>query len=83
LTKLRGKFANVHVSDNDPKSTDHLPIGDGTIDWPEFLRILKVQGYAGYLGLDLGNRPTVVDDLKRSAERLQELAAEQGISLQR
>jgi len=83
LAKLRGRFANVHVSDNDPKDTDHLPIGDGIIDWPEFLRVLKAQGYNGYLGLDLGNRPTLVDDLKRSAERLVALAAEQGIARHR
>ena len=83
LAKLRGKFANIHVSDNDPKTTDHLPIGDGVIDWAEFLRLLKVQNYTGYLGLDLGNRPTLVDDLKRSADTLQELAAAQGIQLER
>jgi sugar phosphate isomerase/epimerase len=83
LVKLLGHFANVHVSDNDPKTVEHLPIGDGITDWPEFFRLLKVQGYDGYLGLDLGNRPTLVDDLKRSADRLQELAAEQGIRLER
>jgi sugar phosphate isomerase/epimerase len=83
LAKLRDRFANVHLSDNDPKNTDHLPIGGGTIDWPEFFRVLKMQGYGGYLGLDLGNRPTLVDDLKHSAELLQQLAADQGITLQR
>jgi hypothetical protein len=36
-----------------------------------------------HLGLDLGNRPTLVDDLKRSADRLQQLAAGHGIELQR
>src|SRR4051794_39851755 len=74
LTKLRGQFANIHVADNDPVNTDHLPIGDGVIDWPEFFRVLKVQGYRGYLGLDLGNRPTLIEDLKRSADRIQQLA---------
>jgi sugar phosphate isomerase/epimerase len=83
LTKLRGRFANIHVSDNKPVNTDHLPIGEGVIDWAEFLRLLKLQNYDGYLGLDLGNRPTLVDDLKTSAERLEKLAAEQGIRLQR
>ena len=83
LAKLRGRFANIHVSDNDPANTDHLPIGEGVIDWPEFMRVLKSQGYNGYLGLDLGNRPTLVDDLKRSAERLEQLATEQGITLLR
>jgi sugar phosphate isomerase/epimerase len=83
LMKLQGKFANVHVSDNNPASADHLPIGEGSIDLPEFLRLLRLQRYDGYLGLDLGNRPTLAEDLIESARRLQELAAEQGIDLQR
>ena len=83
LAKLRGRFANIHVSDNNPANTDHLPIGEGVIDWPEFMRVLKSQGYNGYLGLDLGDCPTLVDDLKRSAERLEQLATEQGITLLR
>src|SRR5438552_934579 len=41
LAKLAGKFANVHVSDNDPVDTNHLPIGNGSIDWLEFFRTLK------------------------------------------
>jgi sugar phosphate isomerase/epimerase len=59
LAKLRGMYANLHVSDNDPASTDHLASGDGVIDWSEFFRLLKVQGYDGYLALDLGNRPYI------------------------
>ena len=30
LANLRGKFVNIHLSDNDPVTTDHLLIGDGT-----------------------------------------------------
>src|SRR5579863_1430205 len=40
VAKLQGHFANVHVSDNDPANSQHLPIGDGTIDWKEFLATL-------------------------------------------
>jgi len=82
LAKLEGKFANIHVSDNDPKTTDHLPPGEGTIDWPEFFRVLKAQGYRGYLGLDLGGRPTIVDDLRQSVEALRAAAEVHGISLE-
>jgi sugar phosphate isomerase/epimerase len=83
LMKLRGRFANIHVSDNDPINTDHIPIGEGVIDWAEFLRLLKVHGYDGYLGLDMGNRPTLAEGLVRSADRLVQMAAEQDITLQR
>lgn len=54
LKKLEGRYANVHVADNDPKNADHIPLGTGTIDWEEFFRVLAAQGYDGYLGLDLG-----------------------------
>ena len=48
-----------------------------------FSRLPSRHNCDGYLGLDLGNRPTLVDDLKRSADRLQQLAAGQGTELQR
>lgn len=54
LKKLEGRFANIHLADNDPKDSEHLPLGAGTVDWEEFFRILVKQGYDGYLGLDLG-----------------------------
>ncbi|MCL2640985.1 MAG: sugar phosphate isomerase/epimerase, partial [Phycisphaerales bacterium] len=83
LVKLEGMFANIHMSDNNPTNTDHLPIGQGTIDWDEFFRVLKMQGYTGYLGLDLGGRPTLVDDLKQSAEFVVKTAAGQGITVEK
>jgi sugar phosphate isomerase/epimerase len=82
LEKLRGNYANIHVSDNVPVNTDHLPPGEGTIDWREFFRILKEQNYSGYLGLDLGKRPTFVEDLKTSVRVLKEAAASQGMTLE-
>jgi len=54
LKKLEGKYANIHLADNDPKDFEHIPLGEGTIDWEEFFRILINDGYDGYLGLDLG-----------------------------
>jgi sugar phosphate isomerase/epimerase len=75
LAKLRGKFANIHVSDNNPVNTGHLPIGDGLIDWEEFFRTLKEMRYDGYLGLDLGPTKSLVRGYRKSVERIQELAA--------
>jgi len=54
LKKLEGKFANIHIADNNPIDSEHLPLGSGTIDWDEFFRILVQQKYDGYMGLDLG-----------------------------
>src|SRR5271169_3436679 len=75
LTKLKGKFANIHLSDNDPVDTGHLPIGDGSIDWLEFFRVLKQQKYAGYLGLDLGMSRTIVRDYRKSVDRIRTITS--------
>lgn len=75
LAKLKGQFANVHVADNHPSTSQHVPIGDGSIDWKEFLSTLKRFGYDGYLGLDLGLSDDLLDGYKRSVDKLQEIAA--------
>lgn len=74
LKKLEGKFANIHISDNDPVNPRHLPIGEGSIDWLEFFRVLKAMNYAGYLGLDLGMSKTIPRDYEKSVERIQAIA---------
>ncbi len=76
LAKLEGRFANIHIADNNPVSTEHLPIGNGVIEWKEFFRVLKGMKYEGYLGLDLGLRPSLADDLRRSAECILRVAGE-------
>lgn len=81
LMKLEGKFANIHIADNNPANTDHLPIGRGLIDWHEFFRILKQMDYQGYLGLDFGGKDTVVQDYRQSLEYLRQIATELDIDL--
>lgn len=76
LTKLCGKFANVHLADNNPVNTEHLPIGKGTIDWLEFFRVLGRIGYDGYLGLDFGMTDSLVSDYRASVERILEIASQ-------
>jgi protein FrlC len=82
LAKLEGQFANIHLSDNDPANTDHLPIGQGTIDWHEFVRALHAAGYNGYLGLDMGGRETIEGDYKKSVAYLREIGDELGITFE-
>ena len=82
IAKLRGHFANVHVADNNPTDAEHLAIGDGSIDWKEFLLTLHRDGYSGYLGLDLRASDNLVNEYKRSAVRLQELGKELDIPME-
>jgi len=81
LAKLKGMYANCHVSDNDPKNVEHNAIGDGAIDWKSFLAELKNQNYTGYLGLDLGGTDNIVSDLQRSRDYLIELGKELDIEI--
>ncbi len=75
LEKLRGRFANIHIADNDPIDTEHLPVGDGVIDWREFFRVLKTMKYDGYLGLDLGTSRPLVEGYRKSVERIRQIAS--------
>lgn len=82
LAKLDGHFANIHAADNDPANSAHLPIGDGVIDWPEFLATLKRMKYEGYIGLDLGPGQDLVEGYRKSVERLQAIAANLDLPLE-
>lgn len=82
LAKLQGYFANIHVSDNDPQNTNHLPIGKGVIDWPEFFRVLKIINYDGYLGLDLGMSKSLLQDYRRSVEYIRAVGSKLNIPIE-
>lgn len=82
LMKLKGRFANVHLADNNPVNTEHLPIGEGVIDWREFFRVLKGIGYDGYLGLDLGVTRSLVRAYRSSVEQVKKLAIDLKFTLE-
>ena len=75
LEKLRGHFANIHIADNNPVSTEHLPLGEGTIDWEGFFRVLQRMKYEGYLGLDLGATRPLIPAYRKSVNRIRSIAA--------
>lgn len=82
LAKLRGRFANIHIADNNPVNADHVAIGDGVTDWKEFFRVLKIMSYDGYLGLDLGMSPSLVKDYRKSVRRIQAIASDLKLRLE-
>jgi sugar phosphate isomerase/epimerase len=47
LQKLPNKIAHVHVSDNHGETDEHLGLGYGAIDWPQFAKALKAAGFSG------------------------------------
>ena len=72
----------MHVADNDPSNSEHVAIGDGCIEWKEFLSTLHSSGYDGYLGLDLGCSDKLLDGYRQSVERLQAIAADLNIPME-
>lgn len=50
--KLAPYTVNVHLHDNDGSRDQHLVIGEGTIDFPKVLQVLKENDYAGPLVLE-------------------------------
>jgi len=49
----RGLIANVHMSDNHGEWEDHLPPGEGIIDFPAVFAALRQNGYAGPANLEM------------------------------
>jgi len=49
----RGLIANVHMSDNHGEWEDHLPPGEGIIDFPAVFAALRECGYTGPANLEM------------------------------
>ncbi len=43
------EIRHVHVSDNDGDTDQHLPIGDGGIDWGRVMNLLRGIGFSGWV----------------------------------
>lgn len=73
IEKLGNKIFYLHVSDNDGKVNEHLPLGKGNIDWEGVFLALKKHNYQGYVAIDIGNVPEIEKayiDSKRFLEDL-------------
>ncbi len=53
LQVLGDRLAHVHLSDNNGRSDDHLPLGVGRLDWKRLIRGLKRTGYDGRITLEV------------------------------
>jgi sugar phosphate isomerase/epimerase len=47
------RLIHVHATDNHGHRDDHLPPGDGTIDWAEIARSLRAADFSGWIMLEL------------------------------
>ena len=58
IGNLAGLIRTVHLSDNHGEGEEHLPPGEGVIDWPAMLTALYRSGYAGPLNMEIHVPPT-------------------------
>ena len=48
-----GRLTHIHANDNHGQRDDHLPPGDGRIDWAEMTRTLAAASFTGWTMLEL------------------------------
>jgi len=73
ISKLHGKLAHVHLSDNLGERDDHLPLGVGRVDYRSAMKGLRERNYDQTLTLEIFTRDR--DYLLLSKKKLEELLA--------
>jgi sugar phosphate isomerase/epimerase len=48
-----GRLEHVHACDNNGRYDDHLPPGDGRINWPHVVATLERAAFTGWVMLEL------------------------------
>lgn len=75
--KLSGHLWMVHMSDNHGQRDDHLPPGDGKIDWQKLLEQLARQHFSGTLMLEIRgfeDKKVTMEAARRGRHHIRELA---------
>ena len=71
MHKLSRHLRMVHASDNRGHYDDHLPPGQGAIDWPRILGRLRDSGFRGSIMMEIAGRgePAQILDAARRARQ--------------
>jgi sugar phosphate isomerase/epimerase len=72
---LRDVIVQVHVHDNNGRDDQHLPPGDGTLDWPPLLEALRTLPARALFCMELGGS----DDPWGALQRTRRFLAEAGL----
>lgn len=67
-----GLITNIHVHDNHGKEDEHLPAGEGNINFPEIISVLKDKGYKGPLTMEF-NRKYGMRRIEKGIEYIRDL----------
>ncbi len=72
IEMLKEKLVNIHIHDNRGNSDDHMPPGQGDIDFKPIIRTLK-ENYEGPLILELWDLSDPLSTVRKSIQYLEEL----------
>lgn len=76
IGNTRGLIRNIHVSDNHGEKEEHLPPGEGIIDFRAAFRALRENGYTGPCNLEFhypDNPEPAAEDLRELRLRMEKL----------
>jgi sugar phosphate isomerase/epimerase len=82
--KLLGHLWMVHASDNRGSYDDHLPPGDGQINWERFLKQLDGSGFGGMFVPEITENGGFGETLKgarRARRHLRDISRRMGLTL--
>lgn len=79
VEKLGRRIKYVHASDNDSRTNEHLPLGNGTIDWEGVFLALAKHKFDGYVAIDIGGVENIEEAYRESSRFLAELAQRLGV----
>jgi sugar phosphate isomerase/epimerase len=68
IERFPGRIDHIHANDNLGRDDDHLPIGTGTVDFPEIVKALRAIGYDQTITLEVFSRDR--DYLRISRDKL-------------
>ncbi len=77
VQKLSGHLWMMHASDNHGRRDDHLPPGDGQIDWPRLLRQLDRIRFGGAIILEIAGQDdhqVVLEGARRARRCLRDIS---------
>ena len=80
VDRFAGRLVHLQVSDNRGASDDHLPPGDGIIDWARFCDALQRVNYSGVFLLEVAGDGDVDVSVERAAFRVRRLFPDLGPS---
>lgn len=63
VRRLAGYVDYIHLSDNRGQKIEHLVPGDGAIDWDSFFESLRLTGFQGHIGIDVGGAESDIGDI--------------------